>query len=444
MTPVAIAGGIGAVGVGLWWYFRKKTGGAITDIWVNKGSATKQPIPYTTNADSKTFEVGISYKNTGKEAVILGAEVIVTKPDGEKVQPTVDMTGADVGEVLSKEYNISAVDQVGQWGIDVRIITEKGDVLDEFSGVCLDVVDEVEPGEWGEAGVILAKTDFSVVVEAGIPGDWFPPEAELDRVNFSVAIIGVETGDWVGPNIEMSRVTFATEIMPSGDGEWVPAYTEMARQSFSVLITPTGAGKEEPTIETSAAQNVNDQGATLTMELVDEGYCSGAYCYIEYGKTTSYGQKTDTVRLQPGWEESFDISGLDPDTKYYFRAVAEGRCVSPKLIGYSDRRNFTTEEEPVVGFSLGVTGYPSNAHYWNVDIEWETGEEVELWPPISVSGTWQYEGEVPTSVVKIRYSCYEGSSGGAFVKSHTDLWRYRFYAGVSYVFDFSTLQLREE
>jgi hypothetical protein len=420
ITPVAIVGGIGAVGVGLWYYFRKTAGGAITDIWVNKGSYSKQAIPFTTNADEQTFEVGICYKNTGKEAVVLGAEVVVTKPNGEKVQPTVDMAGADVGEVLAKEYNISRVDQVGQWAIDIRIITEKGAVLDEFSGVCLDVVEQVEEGEWGQTGVVLSKLDFSVTVAPGVPGDWFPPEAELQRVAFNVSVIAAEPGDWVGPNIEMGKVTFSVEIMPSGDGGEPGAAT--------------------PEIETEPAHNVTESSATLTMELVDEGYCSGAYCYIEYGKTTGYGSKTSTVRLQPGWEESFDIEGLEPDTKYYFRAVAEGRCVTPKLVGYSSRRNFTTEEEAPAGFSLRLTGAPSNAKYWAVPIlRWETGEEAELWPPIPIGSTWHYEGEVPSSRVDMLIGCFEKSTGGAYVKSVRWQYIFRLYAGRDYVCDLSDI-----
>jgi len=340
LTPVAIVGGGGMLVFGLWYYFRKKTGGSITDIWVNKGSFSKQAIPFTTNADGHTFEVGVSYKNTGKEAVVLGAEVIVTKPGGEKIQPAVDMTGADVGEVLSKEYNISAVDQVGQWGIDVRIITEKGDVLDEFSGVCLDVVEEVEEGDWGQAGVILAKSEFAVVVETGVPGDWFPPEAELDRVNFSVAIAGAEPGDWAPANTELDKVSFAVEITGGG-----------------------GPGPAAPEIETKPAEDITYNSVTLTMELIDEGFCSGAYCYIEYGKTTSYGKKTSTVRLQPGWDESFDLEGLEANKKYYFRAVAEGRCVTPHLWGYGQRRNFTTKTAELV--EVSISDYKKNGHFYD-------------------------------------------------------------------------------
>jgi len=350
VTPVAVVGGAGILFVGLWLYFRKTAGGSITDIWVNKGSFSKQAIPFTTNADSQTFEVGVSYKNTGKEAVVLGAEVIITKPNGEKVQPTVDMAGADVGEVLSKEYNISKVDQVGEWGIDINIITEKGDVLDTFTGVALDVVEEVEEGDWGQAGVILAKADFETEIGPSEPGDWLPANVELGRVEFTVI------------------------VEAAGPSDWLPANAELDRKSFSVLITAAGGGKQPPEIDTLPAENITYNSVTLTMELTDEGFCSGAYCYIEYGKTTSYGKKTSTVRLQPGWDESFDLEGLEANTKYYFRAVAEGRCVSPYLIGYGLRRNFTTKTAELV--EVSIWDYKKNGHFYDEPQLIYIGDEV--------------------------------------------------------------------
>ena len=417
VTPVAVVGGGGMLVFGLWYFFRKKTGGAIVDKWVNKGSFSKQPMPFTCGADGQTFEVGVSYKNTGKESTVLGAEVIVTKPNGEKVQPSVNMAGAGVGEVLSKEYNISKVDQVGEWGIDIRIITDKGDVLNTFKGVVLNVVEEVEEGDWGGPGVILSSCEFSATIgpySPPVPGDWLPANAELDRVPFTVLIVAAAPSDWL------------------------PANAELDRKSFSVLITAVG-GKAPPEIDTLPAENITHESVTLSADLVDEGFCSGAYCYIKWGKTTSYGNKTTTVRLQPGQSTVVDIAGLDPDTKYYFRAVAEGRCVSPYLVDYGQARNFTTKAEEVVGFGLRVVGAPSNATYWNCRIEWETGEKADLWPPIPIGSTWHYEGEVLSSRVDMTISCYEKSTGGAYVKSQRWKWVFRLYAGRDYVYDFSDI-----
>ncbi|MBA7556466.1 hypothetical protein ES705_49174 [subsurface metagenome] len=200
--------------------------------------------------------------------------------------------------------------------------------------------------------------------------------------------------------------------------------------------------KEPPEIDISPAENITHDSVTLRAELIDEGFCSGAYCYIEWGKTTGYGKKSPVQRLQPGWKMKVDISGLEPDTKYYFRAVAEGRCVSPYLVDYSQARTFTTEEEVVIGFDLRVKGAPSNAHYWNCRIDWETGEEADLWPPIPIGSTWHYDGVVPSSRVDMRISCYEKSTGGAYVKSARWKWVFRLYAGRDYVYDFSDIYER--
>jgi len=417
VTPVALGGGVVAVGFGLWFFLRKLTGGSIIDKWVNKGSFSYQLMPFTCGADGQTFEVGVSYKNTGKEDTVLGAEVIVTRPDETTVEPSVDLAGASPGEVLTKEYNITSVNQVGEWAIVINIITDKGDVLDSYEGIVLDVVGEVEEGVWGSVGVILSRASVEVLIgpySPPEPGDWYPANTVLEVQTAEVVITESAPGDWLPPNIELGRV------------------------SASVLIGAP-SGKEPPLIATLPAENITHNSVTLSAELVDEGFCSGAQCYIQWGKTISYGQRTVEVRLQPGWTMEMDISNLEPGTKYYFRAVAEGRCVTPYLVNYGQARTFTTETEEVLGFSLRVVGAPSNAHYWSSDIEWLTGEEVELWPPIPLADTWHYDGAVPSSDVLMRISCYEQSTGGAFVKTQTWQWLFRLYAGRDYVYDFSDI-----
>ena len=213
-------------------------------------------------------------------------------------------------------------------------------------------------------------------------------------------------------------------------------------KTFTMTATSEVPEKEPPEIDILPAENIIHDSATLSAELIDEGFCSGAYCYIEWGRTTSYGEKSPVERLQPGWKMDVDISGLKPDTKYYFRAVAEGRCVSPYLVHHSQARTFTTKAAVVVGFSLRVVGAPAAAYYWNCHIDWQTGEEANLWPPIPIGSTWHYEGEVPSSLVDMLIGCYEKSTGGAFVKSQRWTWVFRLYAGQNYIYDFSDINER--
>ncbi len=121
----------------------------ITEKWVNKGSLTRQAMPLSCEADSQTFEVGVSYKNNSSISFIIGAEVVVTRPDGSTIAPSVDWAGIDPGETLSVEYNIARVDQAGQWGIDIALVKEGGEVLGSFRGTVLNASEEEEevPGQ---------------------------------------------------------------------------------------------------------------------------------------------------------------------------------------------------------------------------------------------------------------------------------------------------------
>jgi hypothetical protein len=329
--------------------------GSIITKYINKSpEGSRLPLPTTVKADKNTFEVGVTAKNVSAAAFVGAIEVKVYDPNGmyRPSNPATDWAGISPGETLRWEYNISQVDKVGVWTIDIKF-------LEQSTGTVLDEV----------------QTTMTVTDGTG------------------------------------------------GDG---------------------GTGKQPPEIDVLSAKNITDKSVTLSAKLVDEGFCSGAYCYIEWGKTTSYGQKSNVVRLQPGETVKYDIEGLDPDTKYYFRAIAEGRCETPNLVGYSQGRYFYTEEEEVKGFSLRVIGAPSEGKYWNCDIEWQTGESVELWPPIPIGSTWHYDGEVPNSRVDICVNAYAKSTGGAYVKH--DCWQYifRLYAGQSYVCDFANHRFTEE
>jgi hypothetical protein len=99
--------------------------GKITDKWVNKApEGTHLPIPLSCKADGNTFEIGVTYQNTSSQSIVGGVEVVVTKPDGSKVAPAIDWASMSAGRVLSKEYNISKVDQVGQWTVVMRFLAQ--------------------------------------------------------------------------------------------------------------------------------------------------------------------------------------------------------------------------------------------------------------------------------------------------------------------------------
>jgi hypothetical protein len=80
-----------------------------------------------------------------------------------------------------------------------------------------------------------------------------------------------------------------------------------------------------PTAKTKYATQITAGGARLNGDLITLGTASQVSLYFDWGpKSASYTSRaTVPARTTPGLFY-FDISGLEPDTSYYFRAVAVG------------------------------------------------------------------------------------------------------------------------
>lgn len=92
--------------------------GRIDDVLINKaevGLKSVKSAPATVKADGQTFEVWVKYTNLSSQSIVTGVEVRVTKPDNSVVAPAIDWTGQAPGELLTKAYNIAAVNLTGNW-----------------------------------------------------------------------------------------------------------------------------------------------------------------------------------------------------------------------------------------------------------------------------------------------------------------------------------------
>jgi len=94
---------------------------------------------------------------------------------------------------------------------------------------------------------------------------------------------------------------------------------------------------EPPTVETSAATGVTNNAATLNGNLLDLGTADNVTAYFEYGLTTVYGITTPAQVMDSTGTFSANITGLSPETTYYFRTVAVGDGTS-----YGDNKTLTT------------------------------------------------------------------------------------------------------
>ncbi|NLN88472.1 MAG: copper amine oxidase N-terminal domain-containing protein, partial [Syntrophomonadaceae bacterium] len=131
-----------------------------------------------------------------------------------------------------------------------------------------------------------------------------------------------------------------------------------------------GGGSDVPELTTSSASSIKSDSAVLNGKLTSLGDGKKITEYgFYYGTTSSASTKKkvgdDDDRLKKGDTFDFKLSGLKPDTKYYFKSYAK----SSEGIGYGSVKSFTTAEDkedtPVVTttssvFTIGSSYYTLN------------------------------------------------------------------------------------
>ena len=135
-------------------------------------------------------------------------------------------------------------------------------------------------------------------------------------------------------------------------------YAAAGKYTTSVTISDVGGAKATATgsaniVGPPVVSNVNVVSVTETTAKIafkiDPDGADTTYV-IEYGPTTSYGQKTASVDIgaTPGPQTlSQTLTGLEPGGTYHFDVVATN-SVAPKGVGGGDR-SFTTESNAPVG-----------------------------------------------------------------------------------------------
>ncbi len=123
-------------------------------------------------------------------------------------------------------------------------------------------------------------------------------------------------------------------------------------QNPAVSPTPTvpsSTGMPAPIFTVNAATNISSTSATLNatiLGLMDKynGAAQGQTSYFEYGTSPTNLSSTSAINGPTQGTLSIPISGLQPHTTYYFRAVANyGPNSHPaNAHGFSDVASFTT------------------------------------------------------------------------------------------------------
>ena len=114
------------------------------------------------------------------------------------------------------------------------------------------------------------------------------------------------------------------------------------------LCTIAAPALEPPEVETLGTEDITQTSATIRGRLIDTGYVSNVYFYFEFGKTTGYemGSTEKHRTSDEGGIFEAGIAGLEADTRYHFRAVAEPITPYGEDIetAYGADESFLTEE----------------------------------------------------------------------------------------------------
>jgi hypothetical protein len=122
---------------------------------------------------------------------------------------------------------------------------------------------------------------------------------------------------------------------------------------ISTQATPPSISSEGPTVV-----EINHNSVTITWK-TDKKSTS----LIKYGKTTSYGLESGVSELTT--DHSVTVSGLEPETKYHYKAVSED---STGAKGESGDKTFTTTAESgISGIKITDIGYDRAL------VTWKTG-----------------------------------------------------------------------
>ncbi|MFA5559472.1 MAG: fibronectin type III domain-containing protein, partial [Methanofastidiosum sp.] len=105
-----------------------------------------------------------------------------------------------------------------------------------------------------------------------------------------------------------------------------------------------------PTVTTDPPTNITATTATLNGTLDDDGgeECD---CSFEWGETDSYGNSTTPVSKETGQSFSANLTDLDPNTTYHFRAKA----VNSAGTEYGEDEEFKTWAEKILLGTCAIT-----------------------------------------------------------------------------------------
>ncbi|TSC59517.1 MAG: hypothetical protein LiPW15_822 [Parcubacteria group bacterium LiPW_15] len=127
--------------------------------------------------------------------------------------------------------------------------------------------------------------------------------------------------------------SFVTQFLTSGN-KTVTVTSGSQTATCSAYINQTSC--IQPSIYLNAANNITENSATLNGYIDPQG--KPTTYYFEYGVSQSYGYTTNSQTITSPQTVTFSIYGLQPNTTYYYRLVAQSECGTNRTSAFS----FTT------------------------------------------------------------------------------------------------------
>ncbi len=148
--------------------------------------------------------------------------------------------------------------------------------------------------------------------------------------------------DWTKPGTYNSPYTYTNTFTGLSPNTNYVAYAHVWNSQGGKTIlksfTTTGSTTTQPTVTTNTANNIGPTSATLQGTLTNMGGATSCTVYFQYGTTTNYGYTTTQITMSSTGSFSRSISGLNPGTTYYYRAVASNNAGT----SYGNQYTFTT------------------------------------------------------------------------------------------------------
>ncbi len=176
---------------------------------------------------------------------------------------------------------------------------------------------------------------------------------EVEQVVFDLSLDGGVTWQLLGAAWRITGGWELTGLNLPGEG-MVRARGRSQGGALSVngsLIEQTTAFSNTPFVTTAEANPVTPFGATLNAQVIPNGTATVRF---EYGATPAYGSTSSTVSLSGLSQQTAAVAltGLSPNTTYYFRALATNSIGTT----YGEGLSFSTPPDP----PLAVTANPSS------------------------------------------------------------------------------------